>query len=635
MGEAETDAVPAKNPYAGMNREQLTEILKQAGGKRDQVKNPDAFRQAWKATKTPAPLQRDGQQEVDEFEKKHPEYFPGDTPFEKKLKTVREIARKREQEKDEKRENFLKLDLAVERKNRESADPGPEDRKINITNFRLREQNEIALQALQRDNDPPRIFIRSGGLVRVIQDEKGTPSIQICDPDILKHILERSADFAKLRGDGSEKAISPPMELVKDILANTDWSGFPPIEGLLESPVILPGGSVTSSPGYYRDLRMLYIPAPEFHLPDIPERPGAGDVARAGDLLKEIFRDFPFCDEASRTNTIAALITAVLRPVIPGFVPMALIDKPQPGNGASLMSDAIAIVATGRPSAKMTAPTDESEWRKTITARLSQGQGLIIIDNIDKRMISGSLASVLTSEIWNDRVLGQSSTITLTNHTIFIANGTNVETGPDIARRVYWIRIDSQQARPDQRTDFLHQDLLEWVKLERGRILAAVLTLARAWIQAGSPPPAGIPQMGSFEKWRGMIGGILSTAGIPGFLGNLEQFRERSDTVTSQWDSFLQALKEQFPGPFTVKDVKARLEAYSDERQSSFDDPMVRLCEVIPDDIPMRDKDSSRAIGKAFTKKADHVFPSGIVLRKDEKKIHQAVAWKIESTKKE
>ncbi len=574
----------------------------------------------------------------DEFKTKHPEYFPEKTPLKKQYVVYQQVRKTQEREQDQHRENFQKLDRAVERKQKkdqESTDPGPEDRKINITSFRLREINELSLLALQRDNDPPKIFIRSGGLVRVIQDEKGTPSIQICDPDILKHNLERAADFVKLRGtDASEKPISPPMEVIKDILANTDWSGFPPIEGLLESPVILPDGSVTSSPGYYRDLRMLYIPAPDFYLPEIPERPGAREITRAGDLLKEIFHDFPFYDDASRTNTIAALITAVLRPVIPGFVPMALIDKPQPGIGASLMSDAIAIVATGRPPAKMTAPTDESEWRKTITARLSQGQGLIIIDNIDKRLVSSSLASVLTSEIWNDRVLGQSSTITLTNHTVFIANGINVETGPDIARRVYWIRIDSQQARPDQRTDFLHPDLLEWVKLERGCILAAVLTLARAWIQAESPPPAGIPQMGSFEKWRGMIGGILSTAGIPGFLGNLEQFRERSDTVTTQWDSFLQALKEYFPGSFTVKDVKARLEAYGDERQSSFEDPMVRLCDIIPDDIPMRDKDPSRAIGKAFMKKADHVFPSGIVLRKEEKRVHNVVAWKIETSKK-
>lgn len=575
----------------------------------------------------------------DPFDPALTDFFPEGTSDDKKNELDKKIHKIRSDEGMDRQKAFANLDKKTEAnmakhsgKDLVETEKSPELLKINVTNLRLREVTESALVALQKDNDPPRIYVRAGGLVRIIHDEKGTPSIEICNPVILKHILERSADFSRLRGDGSEKDISPPLEAVLDVLANRDWSGFPPIEGIIESPVILPDGLITTTPGYYRKLRMQYIPSPDFHLPDTPQNPSPQEIAAAVDLLKEVFADFPFCDEASRTNTIAALITAVLRPVICGFVPLALIDKPQPGIGASLMTDVIAMIATGREAAKMTAPIDEGEWRKLITARLTQGQGLIIIDNVDKRLVSGSLASVLTSETWNDRILGQSTTITLTNHTVFIANGINVETGPDIARRVYWIRIDARQARPDQRTDFIHPELLQWVKADRGKILAAILTITRAWIRAGSPHPEGIPQMGSFEKWRGMIGGILGTAGIGGFLGNLEQFRERSDTLTSQWDSFLQTLKEQFPESFTVKDVKARLDTCNDDRQISFNEMGTRLCDVIPDDIPLKDKDPSRSIGKAFTKRADHVFPSGMVLRKEGNKIHNAVAWRVQKT---
>lgn len=634
--------ISPSNPYTGMTKEQLTAILENAGGKEAMVQDPDAFRDAWKNAPE-IPKTQDPQawslipleelenyslhecyalmSRLEEMGIKPPKGYdllpPQDLKSWLREKVTSEEVRKRynafeEGERDRRRK---------------------EARTVNVTNLRLREVTERALIALQADNDPPLIFIRSGGWVRIVKDENGTPSIEMCSPVILKHVLERSADFSRILSNNTEKVISPPREVVDDVLACRDWSGFPPIEGIIESPVIFSNGSITTTPGYYSDLRMQYIPSPDLRLPDIKEHPGPRDIARAVDLLKEIFEDFPFCDDASRTNTIAALMTAVLRPVIRGYVPLALIDKPQPGIGASLMTDVIAIIATGRSPAKMTAPTEEDEWRKLITARISQGQGLIIIDNVDKRLVSGSLASVLTTEVWSDRVLGQSATITLSNRAVFIANGINVETGPDIARRVYWIRIDAHQARPDQRTDFHHPDLSQWVMETRGEILAAVLTLARAWIQAGCPPPEGTPQMGSFEKWRGMIGGILDNAGIPGFLANLEEFRERSDTLTSQWDTFLQVLKEQFPGSFTVKDVKTRLEAYNDDRQSSFNDPMVRLCDVIPDDIPLKERDPSRAIGKAFQKRADHVFPSGIVLRKDEKKIHQAVVWKVENSK--
>jgi hypothetical protein len=618
-----------------MTKEQLTAILEKAGGKEGVIQNPDAFRDAWKTApdkpETAKPLVWSFVP-LDELEKYSPaECYALMDRLEKMgirppkgydLMPPQDLKSwlREKITSDEVRDRHIAFEESERDRRRKQV------RVVNVTNLRLREVTERALVALQMDNDPPQIFIRSGGLVRVVKDENGTPSIEMCSPVILKHVLERSADFSRILSNNTEKVISPPREVVDDVLAIRDWSGFPPIEGIIESPVILPDGRITVSPGYYPGLRMQYIPSSDLRLPDIQEHPGPRDVAHAVDLLKEIFEDFPFCNEASRTNTIAALVTAVLRPVIPGYVPLALIDKPQPGIGASLMTDVIAIVATGRSPAKMTAPTEEAEWRKLITARLSQGQNLIIIDNVDKRLVSGSLASVLTTETWSDRVLGQSATINLSNHAVFIANGINVETGPDIARRVYWIRIDAHQARPDQRTDFHHPDLPQWVKEKRGEILAAVLTLARAWIRAGCPAPQGIPQMGSFEKWRGMIGGILGNAGVPGFLGNLEEFRERSDTLTSQWDTFLKVLKEQFPGSFTVKDVKARLETYNDDRQDTFAD-------VVPDDIPLRDKDPSRAIGKAFQKRADNVFPSGIVLRKDEKRIHNVAAWKVENTK--
>jgi hypothetical protein len=647
-----------KNPYAGMTRAQLTDILMECGGKPEKVKNAKAFRETWKTSLAESPTPDAALTELTPVES-HQINTPWSlVPLEdiNRYSAMETYALLERLEKDlgikppkgydlqplsdiktwlceqvtsdQVREKQKVFEESAKEKLKEKI------RHINISNKRLRDLNELALEALMSDNDPPRYFVRGGGLVRITQDEKGIPSIQNFTTPILKHVLERAADFYKLRGDESEKVISPPLELVEDCLASGIWPGIPTIEGIVESPLILPDGTITTSPGYYADLRMRYIPVPGFQLSDIPGHPGPDDIARAVTLLYEIFEDFPFSDEASRVNAIATLITAVLRPVIPGYVPLSLIDKPQPGIGASLMTDIIAMVATGRPAAKMTAPSNEEEWRKTITARLSQGQGLIIIDNVDRRLFSGSLSSVITSDTWNDRVLGQSATITLSNHATFIANGINVETGTDIARRVYWIRMDAHQANPEQRTGFHHPDILEWVKEERGRILAAVLMLTRAWIQAGRPVPNGIPQMGSFEKWRGFIGGILVNAGVVGFLGNLEQFRERSDVLTTQWNSFLETLQDHFPGPFTVKEVTARLEEegygrHSKEQQSSFGETKIPLSEVIPDDILLKDKDPGRVIGKAFSRRADHVFPSGFVLRRDLERKNNLIKWVV------
>lgn len=644
-------AVPV-NPYIGKTREELLKIQTDAGGS-DNIKDKGAFRAAWKEAPKEKPLKPapSGKSPAESLPwslvplKELDQYSSKDTyalmdRLEKdlgvkppkgwdllplpELKTWLREQITSEQIRDR--------HGAFEKRKREERQAA--GRNINVTNLHLREITERAIIALQNDNNPPKLFVRGGALIRIVYDEKGAPSIVPLKPPDVRHVLERAIDFSRLRGDGTERVIFPPQDVVQDLLASRISQSFPPLEGIIEAPVILPNGTITISPGYYHDLEMVYVPSPELHLPDIPDRPGPDDIARSVSLLNEIFEDFPFSENASRTNAIGALLTTVLRPVIPGHAPLALIDKPQAGTGATLMTEVIAIIATGRSGAIMTAPADESEWKKTVTALLSHGRTVNIIDNVEKRLASSALAAVLTSETWTDRILGQSATTTLTHHETWIVNGNNVEVGEDIARRVFWIRIDAHQALPWKRTNFHHPDLLQWIREERGRILAAVLTLARAWIQAGKPKPDGIPQMGSFEKWRGLVGGILVNAELKDFLGNLDQFHERSDIITTQWDSLLQTLKEQFPGSFTVKDVVALIDAERDDQQSSFDKSITRLSEVLPDDISLKDKSPTRALGKAFLKRVDHVFPSGIVLRKNEAREHNLVKWIIESAER-
>ena len=104
-------------------------------------------------------------------------------------------------------------------------------------------------------------------------------------------------------------------------------------------------------------------------------------------------------------------------------------------------------------------------------------------------------------------------------------------------------------ARPWTRAsaDFQQPNLLEWTRLHRADLLAAIFTLARAWIIAGRPgPEQGTPELGSYEAWRNVIGGILSTAGISGFLGNMAEFYDTADEDTPQWSAFLEAWLEAY-----------------------------------------------------------------------------------------
>jgi len=60
------------------------------------------------------------------------------------------------------------------------------------------------------------------------------------------------------------------------------------------------------------------------------------------------------------------------------------------------------------------------------------------------------------------------------------------------------------------------------------------------WLAAGQPPPGGdVPQLGGFEEWRRVVGGVLRIAEVPGFLANLSDLWDQLDEDSPAWSEFL------------------------------------------------------------------------------------------------
>jgi len=110
----------------------------------------------------------------------------------------------------------------------------------------------------------------------------------------------------------------------------------------------------------------------------------------------------------------------------------------------------------------------------------------------------------------------------------------------EIARRSIRIRLDPKVDRPWQRDNFLHPDLRTYAADNRGKLVWACLVLIRAWINAGRPRPPVRP-LGSYESWSHVIGGVLDNANIGGFLDNLEEFYEVTDSEGQEWRAFTYA----------------------------------------------------------------------------------------------
>ncbi len=493
-----------------------------------------------------------------------------------------------------------------------------------------RDLTDEALAHLVR-SPQARIFVRQGELVRIRRKEDGTPSIAPMNDAALKHLLGKHMNFVRIGFKGPQHC-APPDDIVQDILRGRGQWPFPPLDALVEFPVFRPDGSLLDTPGYDKATGLAYVPVPGLTIPPIPAHPTDDDVVAAITLIDEAIGEFPFQDKASEANAIALLLTPIIRQAINGHVPLALLDATRPGTGKSLLAELVALIATGRKAAMMGAPYDDDEWRKRIAATLSDGATIIVIDNVRSRLQSAALDLALTSHTVQERILGQSKNGVYAQRATWMATGNNIQLGGDMPRRCYWIRMDAHMDKPWRRGGFTH-DLEAWVPAHRGELIAALLTLARAWYAAGKPTPVQpLPRIGGFQPWVDTIGGILAYADLRGFLGNTEELYEQADNDALQWAAFLHAWHDTYGEREVlvaemVRDLKAGAQENADSTGVAAD-----LYSALPDDLDdIRKGDFKRRLSKALASHVGSQFDeSGLRIERGSKDSRSgAVYWKV------
>lgn len=492
----------------------------------------------------------------------------------------------------------------------------PDGLPLVVVNGReLRHVTSDVVNALVGANDPPFLFTRAGSLVRVTHDERDRPRIEDVGPDQARNRISEVANFARVTKTGSTTAVYPPPEVARDLLARPNHP-FPELRGITEVPVLRHDGTVLDEIGYDTASRLIYRPDPDLRVPPITWKPAAGEVATARDLVAETLVDFPFVDDSSRAAAWAMLLTPVVRPAIDGPVPLALIDAPTQGTGKTLLAKLASTIATGREPATMTAARDEEEWRKRITAVLAEAPTLILLDNVELPLRSEHLAAAITSDEWIDRRLGHTSVVRIPQRAVWFATGNNVAAGGDMQRRIYLCRMDARVERPWERGGFRHPDLLRWTREHRGELVAALLTLGRAWAAAERPAPGDdVAQLGSFEAWRHVVGGVLRVAQIPGFLANQAEAQARVDTDTEDFARFLRTWSRNY-GSEPVP-----LAAVTQSRE---------MIENLPSNLDPDDRGFRRRLGWMLRKNAERRFGGLWIERAGDGK--EGVLWRLMGT---
>ena len=364
------------------------------------------------------------------------------------------------------------------------------------------DEAESALLAVA---DAAPIMVRAGMLVQPIVDLLPASHGRKCEVVLLRRLTaanliyllnKHAATFIQF--DGRVKKwlkVDPTPAIATQLLEKGRWQ-FPKVAGVINAPTLRPDGTILDVPGYDPATQLWYHPDSQLALPQLCTAPTREQAKQALGLLKELLTNYPFDSKADRSVALAAILTQVLRGAF-DVVPMNLMRAHDAGTGKSHLVDLISMIARGQFCPVVTNVKSVEEMEKRLGALVLEGVSMASLDNCSCDLGGDLLCQITERRLIHIRILGQSEMPVCEWRGVLYATGNNVTFLLDMARRGLTANIDAKVERPELRK--FSFDPFERVLADRGSYIAAAITIARAYITAGSPEVCG--PLGSYEQW--------------------------------------------------------------------------------------------------------------------------------------
>lgn len=378
------------------------------------------------------------------------------------------------------------------------------------------------------------LFVR-GGLVRPIVDElpaahgrrTKVARLSRVDADTLRDHLSRVAEWTKWDGRSKKNVpTDPPKDVAAIILSRDGEWGLRKLAGVITTPTLRPDGTILSKAGYDAVTQLLLKDPPE--LPEIPDHPSRVDGLAALSLLDELLGGFPFVDDASRSVALSALITPVVRGALQ-VAPLHASTAPVAGSGKSFIIDLASAITIGQRAPVISAASTENETEKRLHAALLHGLPILSIDNVNGELGGDALCQAIERPVVSVRVLGYSKLVQIESRATCFATGNNIHLLGDMTRRVVLCSLDPNMERPELR-QFKNNPFAE-VLANRGKYIAAALTVVRAYIVAGFPNQ--LPALASFEDWSRLVRSAIVWLGRTDPVETMEAARADDPTTAN------------------------------------------------------------------------------------------------------
>ncbi len=306
--------------------------------------------------------------------------------------------------------------------------------------------------------------------------------------------------------------------------------------------------------------------------PSVPSSPDKRMASTALERILKLLETFDFVSDDDESAALSLIFTAVARRGLP-TAPLHGFDAPVAGSGKSMLVDIASTLATGHEAGVIAQGESREEAEKRLAATLMRGSPIIALDNCELPLEGVLLNQTLTQQRVELRILGFSKMIVAQTMAVHTATGNNLTIKGDLTRRSVVGRLDPKVAQPELR-DFAYDPIAD-AKQNRGELVAAVLTILRAYHVAGRPKRPS-PPLQSFVKWSDTVRGALMWLGAGDPVRTMARLREADPTIINL-KAVLTAWRDEFGAdPTTAKDAVAAADATIAVREEGTFDRYVR-----------------------------------------------------------
>ncbi len=411
--------------------------------------------------------------------------------------------------------------------------------KIILNGKPWREVGCQLVDAVKQWNEPPCLFEHGGIPVQIDRGIDKKLMMKEMTNDNFKWLICQVADYYTMNEDGETKHEKPP-ERMSGELKGTMGGYLPHLRAITSVPYFSIKGKLITNPGYDYETQIYYHPEKNFELPDKPF-----DVEEAKKFIFDtVWKEFPFANKAERANLLAAYLLPFVRHLFDGPSPMHYIEASSPGSGKTILAKLI-IETIGKVSARSIGlgTKDDREIDKRITTALLRSPQIVLMDNASGHLDSATIASLLTSDTWESRILGGNETACLPNNALWLMTANNLTLSDEIARRSVRSRLEPKHSKP---WEVKHEikDIVGFVISNRSYMVWCMLSFVKNWFMNECMP--GDQTLGSFENWASVIGGILKAAEVDDFLANSKDMYEQATEEMAEIEEFIPVWWEEY-----------------------------------------------------------------------------------------